>query len=404
MKIDLLYKSEKNIPFICGSFINALGLVRSFGIENINSVVIDYKNGIAANSKYSVWLKSPKPKKEKEFIDFLINVGMKLKRKGFLLVTNDIWLLPIAKNKKELEKYFIIPMSDWEVINNALNKSYLYDFASNHNILHPKTKVIKNFSITEVNNLQYPIILKPSMTTDFTGVVKEPRNTIVKNKNELETWFKDIKKYAFNNIEVIAQEYIPGGTETLYTITSYTNIDGELKAFSIGHKIRQFPINAGTITSGKVSYNQLLHKTAEDFFCKFKFHGIANTEFKYDKRDNTFKLIEINARPGKWNSSACVTDINLPLIAYNDLVFSKIDKNIIFNKQEVIWIDGFEDYRAYINTIKNKNFFSFKNFLQWWNDFEKIEKTFAIYNINDLKPFLYYNFIKIKSFIKRFVS
>jgi len=403
MKLESLYKSEKPVPIICDSFINTLGLVRSFGEEGINSIVIDFKKGIATASKYASWIKSPHPKEEESFILFLIALGKKLRTKGFILVTNDIWLLPIARNKKRLEKYFIVPMSNWDIVNNALNKTFLYDFAKRYHISHPKTCIIKNLDIDydKLKGLRYPIILKPSMTTDFTGVVEEPRNTIVKDEKDLKRWLESIRKYQFKNIEIIAQEYIPGGIETLYTITSYTDMNGQLKAFSIGHKIRQYPLNAGTITSGKVIYNELLYNTAKDFFQKFKFHGIANTEFKYDERDNSFKLIEINARPGKWNYSACATGINLPLIAYKDLIFNDTSDGILFNKKELIWIDGLNDYIAYIK-INHKYFWSIKNLISWWKSFDdKSNKVYAIFNIHDMKPFFYSFGIKIQNRLKR---
>ena len=405
MRLESLFMSQKPVPIICDSFINTLGLVRSFGEEGIHSIVIDFHRGIATASKYASWIESPHPQEEESFILFLIDLGKKLKTKGFILVTNDIWLLPIAKNKKRLEEYFIVPMSAWETINSALNKTFLYDFADKHHIAHPKTYIIKKLAVDygELQGLRYPIILKPSMTTDFTGVVEEPRNTIVEDEKDLKRWLESMRKYQFKNIEIIAQEYIPGGTETLYTITSYTDMNGQLKAFSIGHKIRQYPLNAGTITSGKVIYNELLHETAKDFFQKFTFHGIANTEFKYDKRDNTFKLIEINARPGKWNYSACATGVNLPMIAYNDLVFSQTNKDTIFNKKELIWIDGFGDYISYLES-SNRPFFNIGSLVSWWNSFDKAKRAYALFNRNDMKPFYYDFSIKIKNKIQRVVK
>ena len=49
------------------------------------------------------------------------------------------------------------------------------------------------------------------------------------------------------------------------------------------------------------------------------FYGIANTEFKLDIRTGEFKLIEINARSGMWNSSVLNSGINMPLLALEGL-------------------------------------------------------------------------------------
>ena len=157
MKLKALYMSKQPVPIICDSFINTLGLVRSFGEEGINSIVIDFNRGIATASKYASWIKSPHPKEEESFILFLIDLGKKLKTKGFILVTNDIWLLPIARNKKRLEEYFIVPMSNWDIVNIALNKTFLYDFAEKYHINHPKTYIIKKLDVDYTYYNLHPI-------------------------------------------------------------------------------------------------------------------------------------------------------------------------------------------------------------------------------------------------------
>lgn len=390
LTIKNLFTSKNPVPIICGSYVNALGLLRSFGANNISSVIIDFKVGIAFASKYSKWFKCPDPRNEISFLKFLISLGKRLSSKGLLITTNDIWLLPIAKNKEKLSQYFIIPMSDWEIIKMVLNKTLLYDFAGKHDIPHPKTVIVKDFNglYNKISKLKFPILLKPSLTTDFAGIIEGTRNTIVNNKIEIEKWVENIYKNNIKNVEIIAQEFIPGETKNLYTITSYTNKEGILKAFSIGHKIRQYPLKAGTITSGKVMYNEQLFKSAKHFFNEFKYHGIANTEFKFDVRDNEFKLIEINARPGMWNSSSFATGVNLPMIMYQDLVFGKNNKNMIFCKKELVWKLSILDYMAYVKSL-DISFYSIKNMYNWWKSFEKNYIVYAIFDINDIGPFLF---------------
>ena len=50
-----------------------------------------------------------------------------------------------------------------------------------------------------------------------------------------------------------------------------------------------------------------------------RFHGISQVEFKYDARDDQYKLLEINGRAWSWIKLPAFSGVNLPLIQYYDL-------------------------------------------------------------------------------------
>ena len=89
MKISNLYRSIQSVPIVFGSGINALGLVRSFGLDDKYVVIYDYRKDIACCSKYAVWKQCPNPLDKDSFITFLESEGQKFHFKPFILVTND---------------------------------------------------------------------------------------------------------------------------------------------------------------------------------------------------------------------------------------------------------------------------------------------------------------------------
>jgi carbamoylphosphate synthase large subunit len=50
------------------------------------------------------------------------------------------------------------------------------------------------------------------------------------------------------------------------------------------------------------------------------YHGISQVETKRDPRDGRYKLMEINPRLWQWHSLAAACGVDLPYIAYRDLV------------------------------------------------------------------------------------
>lgn len=146
-KIDV-FNHEKPVPVILGCYVNGLGLIRSFGEVGIPTISLDAKKDIGMYSKYTRGYVCPHPS-SKKFIDFLITLGKKLKNEGMLFATNDIWLIPICKNRKKLSKYFIFPMSDWNVIEKCMDKSRLYKIAEKEGIPVPKTIFLNSISDIE---------------------------------------------------------------------------------------------------------------------------------------------------------------------------------------------------------------------------------------------------------------
>ena len=52
----------------------------------------------------------------------------------------------------------------------------------------------------------------------------------------------------------------------------------------------------------------------------FGYYGLSQVEFKRDPRDGGFKLMEINPRLWQWHGLATACGVDLPRIAYDDLV------------------------------------------------------------------------------------
>lgn len=396
--MTILKKIQRNkiTPVILGGGENGLGLVWSFSEKNIYSVVVDCTKSIAFYSRYTKGILVEDPITAEElFIENLISIGKDLKN-GFLLATNDEWLIPINKYRSKLEPYFKYPMSGWETIQTCSDKKLLYSFAEKHAIPYPKTFYLENIFEAQNQKLNFPAILKPTITVGFMEKLQLKRRTIlIENEKELNNWITKLEKLELANNKYVIQEYIPGSVENLYTITSYSNKSGDIVAWSTGYKIRQRPPDAGTILSGRVDPQEELYKLGARLIKLVGFYGIANTEFKKDDRDGSYKLIEINPRPGKWNRSVLATGINMPYMAYSELLGDEI-KTIQKNEKIIVWLSFIEDFYNALFGFKRKGFSEFSlNLMQYVNSI-KGKKVLSTWNIKDIKPF----FAHIKELLK----
>ncbi|GAI09481.1 unnamed protein product, partial [marine sediment metagenome] len=191
-KVDV-FNYEKPVPVILGCYVNGLGLIRSFGELGIPTIGLDIIRDIGTYSKYTKGYICPNPSK-KEFTEYLKDLGKKLKNKGVLFATYDHWLIPISKYQKDLSKYFIFPMSGWEVIKKSANKALLYKIAEKNDIPIPKTIFLK--SISEIglvkNEIAFPYVIKPFNPTCFMRTKIGKKVLFIQDKSDLEIWIKKI--------------------------------------------------------------------------------------------------------------------------------------------------------------------------------------------------------------------
>ena len=250
----ILKKGENNLRndiniIIFGGYVNGYSIARTIKeTYDIKPIILDYKKLFSSKSKLCDFMLTYDPKKEEEkFLEHMKVIGQKLEgKKNIIFVTNDEWLIPLSIHRKELEKYFIYTFSDWEIIKNLTIKKNLYRLCEDLQISFPKTQIIDKESIYKIKTLKLPILLKPSNVVNYIKSIKGKRNNVFNNYDDALSFLKIcFEKY---NDLIIAQEYIPGGVENLYTASTYSN-KVVFKKISIGYRLSQY-LQAGTITSG----------------------------------------------------------------------------------------------------------------------------------------------------------
>lgn len=389
MRSNEVITFDKPIPVILGGHVNGLGLIRSFGRVGIPSICLDRNKSLAFYSKYSVSHICPDPEsREDDFLRYLIDLGKCLPNKGMLFATNDIWLIPISKFRDILSKYFLYPMSEWEIIEKCWNKRKLYEIAQNNGIPCAKTYFIDNIYGLDaiIVDIQFPCVIKPEITIGFREKLESNGRTItVSSHQQLMHWRQQIIEKGLAETPLILQELIIGPITNLYTITSYSNKNSDITAYSIGHKIRQSPPDAGTILSGRVKYDPDVYELGKKLIKAMGYYGIANTEFKKDERDQTFKLIEINPRPGMWNYSALMSGINLPYIAYSDLLGETFELSSTTEDGKV-WMMFLEDFFSSIYFFKKNGYAEYSiSLIEWFRSIQG-KKVFSIESWTDPFP------------------
>jgi len=194
--------------------------------------------------------------------------------------------LTVSKYKKEFLAHVNLVIADWDAMQIASNKDKTMEFADKLDIPIPETTVIKTESnISRIN--KFPVVIKSS---DDAGTFVKYAN----NSSELTKNYKYLKTVSHTNI--IVQEYIKGFGCGFYGVYE----KGELKAHFMHKRLKEFPLTGGPSAMAESYFDDELFRLGKKLMDGLKWNGPVMVEFKYDLKDNSYKLMEVN--PKLWGS------------------------------------------------------------------------------------------------------
>ena len=270
------------------------------------------------------------------FVKVLLNYAEKNKNSRILLIgTNDNYVKLISENKKILEKYYIFNYPDIEIVNNLLIKEKFYTKYKDMGLDMPLTyfyKCNQNDNIENVKKYfkEYPIIIKPSDGVEYHHL-DEVLDKVYKvyNDEKLEEVIKKIENAGYNNTLII-QEFIPGDDSALFDSLFYVGKDKEakLETFAQIGLQEHTPTGIGNCTVlvngfDEHGYKEEIVYKLKEFIEKIGYQGFAEFDIKYDKRDNKYKVLEINPRQSRSGYYMAACGYNLVETLINDLIQNK---------------------------------------------------------------------------------
>jgi D-aspartate ligase len=305
---------------VLGSDFKALGVVRSLGRRGIPSVIIDNVPRSAWFSRYVVkrflW---HGPMDSEAFLQFLFELGkLHHLEQWVLFPLQDEVVECVARNAYELGKRYRLVTQDWSVVQWACDKRLTHLLAQQIEVPYPRTWYPTCEDDLSTMEITYPAIIKPAVSIHFQHAIRlkaMPANT----HEELLAHYR-LAARVINADEIMIQEVIPGDGRAQYSVAAYCK-DGHTLIRMTVRRTRQYPIDYG-LSSSFVEAIEVpaLYELAEKVLCAMGASGMVEVEFKYDRRVDQFKLLDINLRPWGWHTLCIACGIDFPLIQYRDVL------------------------------------------------------------------------------------
>ncbi|MCK4632795.1 MAG: hypothetical protein KAT79_05955, partial [candidate division Zixibacteria bacterium] len=291
---DTLHK----IPvLILGSYITALGTMRSLGAAGIDALCITPQDSYGRCSR---WHRAPDSSigvvtRPEDLPGYLERLPLD---RAVLMPCSDVWVSAVAALDNTVRSRFPFSQPDRETLELFLDKGKLEDVLNRLDIPRPRTFLLENESdLVAIGEDQCPdYFLKPRNSPLFVRHFGVKAFKIDSNADA-------VRRYAQcqrAGIEIMLQEYVPGPADRHYFIDGFFDRHGEIRALFARQRIRMYPLDFGDssyFTTVPTKNVASAVKSLEKLLPEIKYRGIFSAEFKLDERDDTFKLIEVNTRP-----------------------------------------------------------------------------------------------------------
>jgi D-aspartate ligase len=343
---------------LLGSDANTYSMARCYHELYHTKIDMIGKEKIAITKYSSIinFIEKPDIYSKNHFVEHLhIYAEQSNKEKIVLIATNDKFVRLIVENKQRLHKKFTFNYPRLDIVNTLLRKDNFYK-AYNGELPLPKTFIYscKDRPVLKDEKFIYPIVLKPGNGIEyynhhFSGMSKVYK---ILSYDELVSTIQTIENSGYTD-NLIIQEFIPGDDCLLYDAVFYCGIDGKVQLMTFAQIGLQERTNTGVgnctvLVNGfaEHGYKEDLIYKMKDFLEKIGYQGFAEFDLKYDTRDMSYKILEINPRQARssYYLAACghnlvkslvddlIHHINVPLVLIREkMVLSFVPISVIRN-------------------------------------------------------------------------
>jgi D-aspartate ligase len=295
---------------VLGGDYRALSVVRSLGRHGIPVWVFPEQQKIATKSRYAR-RQFPLPTDEKRQVEFLLEVAQRDGLDGWMLFpTEDTHAAMLARHQAKLATRFRLATSPWETVEVAYDKRATYRVAQKLDVHTPVTYYPRDRREVEALECSYPVILKPAIKEAVNRFTQEKAWPIGDRESLLAGY--DRACTLVDPALIMIQELIPGGGEAQFSYGALCE-NGHPLASVVARRARQYPVDFGRSSSFVETVDvPAVEHAARHLLERLGYTGLMEAEFKYDRRDGHYKLLDLNPRVWGWHTLTRPGGVDFP--------------------------------------------------------------------------------------------
>jgi predicted ATP-grasp superfamily ATP-dependent carboligase len=281
-------------------------------------VVVDHLPRSAWFSRYVVKrLRWHGQMDDPDFVSFLLHMGKQHHLERWVLFPmQDEAVQLVACNAQQLARIYTLVTQEWDIVQWANDKRMTYRMARETGVPFPQTFYPAGEDDLVEMAIAFPAIIKPAISTRMQYSL-HLKALSVQSRQELVAQYRRALA-VIRPDEVMVQEIIPGAGRSQYSCAAYCK-EGRMLASMTARRTRQYPIDYGLGSSfvEAVPVPALLEAT-QRLLDYMQVTGMVEVEYKFDERDQCYKLLDINLRPWGWHTLCVACGLDFPYMQYCD--------------------------------------------------------------------------------------
>ena len=298
------------LPVILGGDIGAYSLARAFHeAYGIVPLVLSQADcHMCGDSSILVNRVVPHLERPAVLLSTLANTAECFGNRPLLLLGCGDWYVRlIVENRSVLEKSFIIPYIDEELLNRLTEKDRFYALCAKVGVPVPRTVVFDASAdgddpASVTLPFPFPVVAKPASSAayhyaDFPGKQKV---FFLRDAAELRATLAAVQSSRYEG-KFLIQEMIPGDDTSMRILTTYSDQNGKVRFASFGQTLLEDmrPMGVGNPLAIVSRTDETIVAEAARLLEAVGYTGFANFDIKHDERDGSFRFFEVNTRCGR---------------------------------------------------------------------------------------------------------
>jgi D-aspartate ligase len=230
-------------------------------------------------------------------LEALLAAGSRL-GPAVLIPVDDLSTIFVEDHATDLRQHFLFPEQPPNLCRRLSSKREMHHLCRDLGIPTPACGFPRNEAelLALAAETEFPLVLKqsdvwlPSADPDASSVlIAYDSQTLVDGYGRMESQERP---------NVILQEYIPGGSDSIWIFNGYFDRDSQCLAGFTGRKLRQRGPHTGPATLGECVANDTVADATRRLAAELGYRGIIDIGFRHDRRDGFYKLLDVNPRLG----------------------------------------------------------------------------------------------------------
>ena len=262
------------------------------------------------------------PEDEEATCGFLIELAGALGRRPVVFPTNDATALLLARHRSRLESACTTWETTHDELSRIVHKDRLYEAAAAAGVRVPPMLVAPEPGEVAAwcRDNRPPYLVKPFYSS-IPGCRMKRKNRVFRSAAELVGYARSAGLES-----LVVQRMIESGDGHVYDAYGLCDRRREPVVLASHRRIRQFPPDTGATSFGEIPVigapelvGRLFDGTRR-LLSTLRYHGIFGVEWLHERGTGDLYMVDFNARPFSSIGHLAASGLNLPLLAYRELI------------------------------------------------------------------------------------